>query len=258
MLELKGLGVNPFVQNSDEIYEILRATGENVLDQFVPDEIFFYGTGCSTEEKCQVIEESLFRAGFHIASVNVQHDLLAAARALFSDREGIACILGTGSSSGIYNGSEITDQVMSLGYVLGDEGAGVDMGKRLLVEVLKERMPSELIKAFKQDFIYSNQEIKNMIYSSERPNQFIASFTPFLNKNIEHQFCRNIVEDSFKQFISLNIDLYEEAIESNIGFVGTVAYSFKDILESLFESRKLQVEKILKEPMEGLIEFHSV
>ena len=125
----------------------------------------------------------------------------------------------------------------------------------IIVEVLKGRLPDDLLMNFKKDCNYSNQEIINTIYASDRPNQFIASFAPFINTHIDYPVCRKIVEDSLNRFIDLNINAYDNSLK--IGFIGSVAFSFKDILVPLLESRGLNVGRILKAPMEGLIEFHS-
>lgn len=255
--EYHSLGINPFVQNAIEIENILKEVYEASKMYKGALNIHFYGAGCTTLEKKKIIQSGLNKAGFNTVNINIEHDLLAAARSLFNDRQGIACILGTGSSSGVYNGKDISEQVMSLGYVLGDEGAGADMGKRLLVEMLKERMPDDLYSIFKTSYSISNQEIIDRIYKGERPNQFIASFTPFLSQNITHSFCRKIVEASLSRFISLNIEQYERSKDIELGFVGSVAFSFKDILIPMLEGYGYKIGSILKDPMPGLIEYHS-
>lgn len=249
-------GVNPYVHTSERIInEFNNAFSKLDSNEFI-EKIHFYGAGCSNSEMRTKIESACKRSSFSSIQIEVYHDLLASARALFGKEEGIACILGTGSNSCVYNGLEITDELPSFGYLLGDEGGGFDLGKRLINAIFKREAPVNLIDSFESQHQLSPEIIKHKIYFEEGPNKFVASFSIFLKENIENEFCRKLVHTSFQSFILANVKKYERHEVLPISFVGSVAWNFKDILLDALKNEGLIAGNILKSPLEGLIDYH--
>ena len=219
-------------------------------------EIYFYGSGCGNEKNCSLIEEILSSV-FINAKVSVTNDMMAACHALFGNNEGIACILGTGSNSCRYNGVEITENMVSLGYVLGDEGGGSHLGKSLLHDYYYRILPDELSKKLENEFDMRLNVFLDNVYHNNQVSRYLASFSIFLYKNIEHEYVKSLCSRCFDVFIDNFISRYEHAKGYEIGFVGSIAFYFQDIIKQRLEIKGLRISKILKNPIEGLVVFHS-
>lgn len=248
-------GMNPFFRNTKDIAEelqniVLPQTGINVK------QIHFYGAGVINEEKGNIVKKALIQL-YPKAEIEVQSDLLAAARSTLGNEEGIACILGTGSNSCLYNGEEITEHIPPLGFILGDEGSGAVLGRKLLADFLKGIMPVHISKKFKERFKLDYAGFMEGVYKKEKPNQFLAQLVPFLKENISDEYCSNLVETSFEEFVKRNIFSYSEYKQQPVCFVGSVAYYFQEQLKNVFEKNQLQLKIVLKEPLKGLLNFHT-
>ncbi len=249
-------GINPFYQTTDEISAEL---GEVLLPQ-IPEpakisEIHFYGAGCSFPEKKNAVRDAL-KMFFAEASIEVESDLLGAARSLLGHEKGIACILGTGSNSCYYNGSAIEQNISPLGFILGDEGSGAVLGKLLVADCLKNQISEDLKNAFFRKYNYSAAEILENVYRKPFPNRFLAQFTPFLSEHIEEPYVFNLVFDAFDSFLCRNVLQYP-LDDLRVGFTGSVAYFFKDTIEIVCSERGVQISDITQNPMEGLMQFHK-
>jgi len=248
-------GMNPFFRSEEEIFRelettLLPATGPAV------DQIFFYGAGIVDAEKGEVLQRALLRAYPH-AAVETHSDVLGAARALFGNQTGIACILGTGSNACLYNGREITDTVSPLGFILGDEGSGAVMGRKLLGDFFKQVMPLPLREKFAHRFAITREEALNRVYRGEKPNHFLAAFTPFLSENSHTAYCQELVNKSFSEFFERNVTKLPGYQNFPIGFVGSVAFFFSQILNETAAAFGFDQTTILKEPIEGLANYHT-
>ncbi len=247
-------GINPFFRTTESIVaelqkELIPKTGTSV------SEIFFYGAGIIDSKKAQTIKDALQQL-FATAKIEVESDLLAAARATFQYEKGIACILGTGANTCLYNGQQIIDHVPPLGFILGDEGSGAVLGRKLVADYLKGIMPDDLSQKFSNQFQLNYTGFLESVYKKERPNKFLAQFTPFLYNNINNDYCVNLVIDSFKNFIERNIKLYSGYQDETIRFVGSVAYYFQPQLKEAMQLTGLNYGGVLKEPLDGLKKFH--
>jgi glucosamine kinase len=194
---------------------------------------------------------------FPKAKIEVQSDLLAAARGTLGNESGIACILGTGSNSCLYNGSEIIDHVPPLGFILGDEGSGAVIGRKLIGDFLKRIMPENISEKFKNQFQLTYADFLEGVYKKEKPNRFLAQFVPFIHENIDSKYCSNLVENSFEEFIKRNVLSYSGFQIQPISFVGSVAFYFQENLKNVLEKNHLQFKTVLKEPLNGLLKFHT-
>jgi N-acetylglucosamine kinase-like BadF-type ATPase len=182
---------------------------------------------------------------------------MAIARAACQDKKGVVCILGTGSNAGFYNGKKITKNSPGLGYVLGDEGSGAYLGKKVLQYFLYKTFDEELMNMFEKKYHLDRAAILNKVYKEPTPNSYIASFTDFLVENRGHYMIENIIEDGLNDFFFTHLNKLNESWLHPIHFVGSVAYGFKDVLKQLAEGYEIELGKIVKSPMDGLIEYHS-
>lgn len=251
-------GINPNYLTKDSISNIL----ENELRPLLPYDgklirkVYFYGTGCSTKQKHELIKELLSTITPN-ADVVADHDLLGAAISICGKDMGVACILGTGSNSCFYDGENIKKTTLSLGYLLGDEGGGVYIGKKILYHYLKNHFPEELKRSFEIEYKTTREELINLMYKSENIVSFFANFTYFASQNIAHPFLQELLKNCFMDYFTEQVLIYEEAKSFPIGFVGSIAYAFQKELKFVAEELQLRVGKIIKNPIEGLKDFHS-
>jgi N-acetylglucosamine kinase-like BadF-type ATPase len=183
--------------------------------------------------------------------------LLGAAHATLGRKEGIICILGTGSNSGLYNGTSIIENVPPLGFILGDEGSGAVLGKKLLADYLKGVLPEHLLQSFKIQFNSEYSEFMEHVYKKEKPNRYMAQFVPFIKQHINDSYCKKLVENSFIEFIERNIAPYSNYKDHKISFVGSVAYHFQDQLKKVLTKQHLNMGVIEKEPINGLQKYYQ-
>lgn len=247
-------GINPFFQSRREISRSVRLELPDSFFKKRFEQVFFYGAGCSSEDKKSILGASLV-AQFK-SPIQVESDLLAAARGLLQNEPGIACILGTGSNSCFYDGDKIVKHVQSLGYVLGDEGSGAVMGKKFLADCLKELAPKELIEAFYDKFRITSDDALEYVYNRTFPNRFLSTFSYFLFEHLNDDYVYNLVCQNFREFFVRNVMQYDY-LNNPIHFVGSVAYNYSDVLREVAKELGFGIEKIVETPMAGLIDFHT-
>jgi len=247
-------GLNPYLLSGDNICQLLQEELPELSGLSVSD-LYFYGTGCNNTEKENVLEDSLDRF-FTAGEIHVASDLLAAARSLCMNEQGIACIIGTGSNSCYYDGNSIVSNVSPLGYILGDEGGGAFIGRNLLSGVLKKQLPGYVIDNFYKAYPLTRNEILDNVYSRPFPNRFLGQFTKFVSDNIHVPELQNIIISGFDDFIRRNILQYPEAKELPVHFTGSVAYYFRSYLEELIHKYRLHPGKITLKPMDDLVIYH--
>lgn len=253
---IQTIGINPYQMNNEAIKEVLENELYPHLNSETIKNLHFYGAGCSTKVKCNLID-SVLQDFFKQANIEIHHDLLGAARALCGHEAGIACILGTGCNACYYDGTEIQDQMNSLGYVLGDEGSGAYMGKIFIRDYFQNVMPADIQNLFREEFNPVLETILDNVYNQPRPNRFLASFAPFFLKNIEHPYVLELVSSSFDDFFSKYVLKFKESKNTKIHFLGSIAYHFSDVLISSALKAGLQPGKILESPIQGLIDYHK-
>jgi N-acetylglucosamine kinase-like BadF-type ATPase len=249
-------GISPYFLNKEQIIELLQKELMVKLKNITVDEIYFYGTGLGNANNVKVIKDVLKKL-FPAAKTEVNHDMLAAARALCGKEKGIACILGTGSNSCYFNGKKIIKNNPAIGYVLGDEGSGAFLGKKVIQYFLYNTFDENLKAAFQKKFNTNATEILENVYKKPLPNRYLASFTIFLAENRGHYMVENILEDGLNDFFFTHLLKYRESWSLPIHFTGSVAYGFKDILKEICDSYQLQLGKVIKAPMQGLVEYHN-
>jgi len=246
-------GINPFYQEEENISAILQKEF-TAAKKF--DSIYFYGAGCINKEKQDIVRNSLMQV-FEAKHIFIGSDLLAAAHSMCQDQSGIACILGTGSNSCYYNGNEIVANVSPLGFILGDEGSGAVLGKKLIGDILKKQLPQSLINDFFETYQTTAAEILENVYKKSFPSRFLANFTKFLSKNIKHPEIENIVVKSFHEFVIRNLRQYPGIERMPIHFTGSIAFYFELQLRKVIEEQNLILGNIERAPMKGLIRYHN-
>jgi glucosamine kinase len=249
-------GISPYFLNSEQIHNLLLNELCPILKKSRIDEVYYYGTGCANPANAKIVKKAIQQT-FPGSSVQVTHDLMAAARSLFGNQKGIAGILGTGSNSCYFNGKKILKNSPGLGYVLGDEGSGAYLGKKVLQYYLYETFDTELKLKFDAKYNTTTVEILENVYKKPLPNRYLAGFAIFLAENRGHYMIENVIEDGLNDFFFNHLSKYKETSSLPVSFVGGIAYGFKDIVKELCETYKFELGKIIRNPMEGLIDFHS-
>jgi N-acetylglucosamine kinase-like BadF-type ATPase len=249
-------GISPYFLNDESLGKILREELASKLKDAPVDEIFFYGTGCSNPANVSLVKRGLKKI-FSKAKVHVEHDLLGAAKAVCGDEKGIACILGTGSNSCYYNGKKIVKNSPGLGFILGDEGSGTYLGKKVVQHFLYNTFDGDLMERFSAKYPETQSEILDNVYKNPLPNRYLAGFANFLVENRGHFMIENIIEDSLNDFFFTHIFKYRESWTMPINFLGSVAFGFKDVIVQMCHDYELTPGKIIKDPMTELIKYHS-
>ena len=250
-------GINALLMTEEQIRETLAAELAEKVKGYAIESVYYYGAGCLFDDICANVRRAIAHNVPTAKTIEVHNDLLAAARALCGQNEGIACILGTGSNSCYYNGKEIVDNVSPLGYILGDEGSGAVLGKLLVGDVLKNQLPKELCEKFLAEYDLDRQKIIEGVYKKPAANRFLASLSPFLIKNIEEPAIHRLVLNAFKSFFVRNIENYSNYKSMPVSFVGSVAFYYKDVLAEAAKALDITIGTIIKSPMEGLVKYHS-
>jgi N-acetylglucosamine kinase-like BadF-type ATPase len=250
-------GISPYFFDTAQITNILEKELLPSLKGIKVDEVYYYGTGCIKPNNNQIVKRSIKNIFKELTKVEVTHDVMAAARALYADDKGVACILGTGSSSCYYNGKKIVINKPGLGYVLGDEGSGAYLGKKVLQYYLYNTFDEELTGRFNVKYNIGTTDILESVYKKPLANRYLASFTPFLSENRGHYMIENIIEDALNDFFFHHICKFRESWTLPVSFVGGVSYYFQDVLKELCRSYEFTMGKILKNPMEGLAVYHQ-
>ena len=249
-------GMSPYFVNAAQVENIIIKEVLPFLKKNKIDEVYFYGTGCKNAENVKMFKK-VFKKIFNDASVHVDHDLSGAAKALCGNEKGIACILGTGSNSCYYNGKKIVKNSPGLGFILGDEGSGAYLGKKVVQHFLYHIFDDDLRTRFDAKFVTNGSEILESVYKKPLPNRYLASFAIFLAENRGHYMIENIIEDGLNDFFYTHLISYRESSKLPVHFTGGIAYGFKDVIQQLCIGYDLKLGTILRSPMEGLVRYHG-
>ena len=240
------LSVNSLLENK-KLYSVKEDTLQ----------IFFYSAGCGNGENKRVIREILFNV-FPKSEINIETDLLGAARGLLKSLKGIIAILGTGSNSGYYDGKKISSKQPSLGYILGDEGSGNAIGKALIRAYAYNEMPKEMVQAFESAFEVDQQKLLGRLYKESFPAYYLASFASFCIKHKNEKFIHELIQKELSCFFKHHILRYENIRNCKIAFTGSVAWEFKNILDDLSGQENLYISKVEKAPIHSLADYHFI
>ncbi|MEP1150618.1 MAG: N-acetylglucosamine kinase [Balneola sp.] len=248
-------GLNPHFLSKAEISESIADLVKTNIRDVKIDQVFFYGAGSVNLSNKKILRD-VFTQTFPSAKVYIETDLLAAAKACFGKTEGIACILGTGSNTCVYDGEKIIKKIPSLGFVLGDEGSGGYFGKKLLNSYYYKNMPSELREELESKTDMDLDYVLNRVYKHPQANKFVASFTEIVSAFKDHAFIKEMVREGFEDFADKQLSYFEESRSLKIGFVGSIASVFEDVLREVLKERGMEVSIIVRNPLEKLAEYH--
>ncbi len=248
-------GIHPLMLDKNSIFSELKNQFKTI-DKETVKSIFFYGAGCGTPERSEIILH-LLSDFFTKATIEVHSDLYAAARALFQSQSGIACILGTGANSGYYDGAEIRQKARSLGYILGDEGSGAYLGKQIISTFLKQAFEPDLQSILENKITMDVGEIIDKVYRQPYPNRFLASFTPLTKAYIQFESMQKICRSSFDDFFKQYLLIYDNVHSLKVSFVGSIAFHFQDMIKEIAENYNISIGQFVEKPIGLLIQYHQ-
>lgn len=247
-------GINPVFQAEEEMAREAEVVAQ-ALEKALPETVCFYGAGCIPTH-IDTVKHALMHALPGTDRIEVHTDMLGAARGLCGHHPGIACILGTGSNSCLYDGQQIVANVSPLGFILGDEGSGAVLGKLLVGSLLKNQMTPALKEAFLAETGLTPAEIIERVYRKPFPNRFLASLSPFIAQNLQEPCIRRLVLDSFRDFFRRNAMQYEDYNRYPIHCTGSIAFHYREVLEEAAAGLGLHLGTVVPSPLEGLIAYH--
>jgi len=257
IIQFQTIGFNPYFQSSEDIYNEIKNKLIPVLHDQLHSitQISYYGAGCSTSDKIQVVKQGLYLAFGNILS-EVNHDLLAAARALCGKEKGIACILGTGSNSCFYDGKEVVENIPSVGYLFGDHGSGATIGRTFVQHYFDEKLPIHLKTAF-ENAGYQREIILEHVYKKPMPSKYLASVVSFLVNFNNDSYIKELIKNCFLIFFDAQVSKYTDAKKLPVNSVGSIGYYYKDLLTDAAKEKGFIIGNIIKSPIDGLIKYHS-
>ena len=248
-------GINPFHQDAENIATVIEEELLPKMGNIEPEGIFFYGSGCR-EDKVEMMCGILGKAFPQCARIEAQGDLLAAARAVCGEREGIACIMGTGANSCLYDGNRVVENTPPLGYILGDEGSGAVLGKLFVNALFKGQLPSELKDEWLEETGLSLKIIINKVYREPLANRFLASTSRFIHQHLSVEPLERMVVDNFREHFRRNVNQYGRK-DLTVGAIGSVAYYYREQLQKAAAAEGYSLGKVMRSPMDGLVRYHS-
>jgi N-acetylglucosamine kinase-like BadF-type ATPase len=249
-------GYNPYFVSGDYIIKSLNENLPVDLEKNNISEVNYYGAGCSTAEKRKQVQDAM-EVVFTTAKVNIGHDLLAAARAVLGDTPGFAAILGTGTNTCLYDGKDILQNIDSGAYILGDEGSGCYIGKKLLIDYLRGYMPEAVRENFWETFKLTPDDVNEEIYTKPLANRFCAQFSKFVyDNNVHIEYTRNLVKTSFDDFFRNLVTHYPNYQQYTFNCIGSVGYNFRNVLEEVAIENGMKVGNIIRSPIDNLVKYH--
>lgn len=254
MVAFETIGFNPYFIDSVSVLNELTSSNLNEIKNEVTH-VYFYGAGCSSDAKCKVMFNPLNKF-FSNARVEVEHDMLAAARATCGKEKGMVAILGTGSNSCLYNGNIIVENVAALGYVLGDNASGADIGKAFIKTYLAKELPSVVEEDFNEQYNLSLADILDGVYQQPLPNRFLAGFSLFVHQHLDNPSIKKMVQQRFDLFFEKNICKYTDYQKYPLHLVGSIAANYKSLIEKIASKYQVKLGKIIRKPIEDLVSYH--
>ncbi|KUJ50399.1 BadF/BadG/BcrA/BcrD ATPase family protein [Chryseobacterium sp. JAH] len=254
-LKTETIGFNPnFISRELIVPEIEKNTSLTSVKNSIT-KIYFYGSGCGVKQNCDTVEQEVGRV-FINAKITVREDLAAAAYAAYNGKPAIVCIMGTGSNSCYFDGENLKIKLPSLGILIGDEGSGSAIGKQLVRRFFMQKLPQDLHAEFEETYHLTVEEALKNMYHSTRPNAFLADFNKFVVERKDHPYFIQMVSEEMKNFFEYQVLPYEESKESEINFIGSIAYYYENILRSVASELQLNVGQVVQKPIESLVNYH--
>ena len=254
--KISTMGFNPFFHTEEHMYKEMEAS--DGLSKYAREikAIHYFGAGCSSPERNAIVKRALTQFFPNADNVHVEHDLLGAALATCGDQPGIACILGTGSNAGYFDGNELHDEVHALGYILGDEGSGCYMGKKLVIDYLYHKLHSQIEEELEKTYGVNKEVIFENVYKKAFPNVYLASFARFLSNHRDYYYVRKLVRKSMLEFLDIHVCRFDMYDKIPAHFVGSIGFYFEDILREVATQKGVQVGQVIKQPIHNLVNYY--
>jgi N-acetylglucosamine kinase-like BadF-type ATPase len=256
LLHFQSEGMNPKYLSKKQLHEIFNDQIVEKIGNALPEAVYFYGAGCSGQESRRKLRD-VAQVFFTTTSIAIEHDLLGAARACFQHNEGLVAILGTGSNVAYYDGREVHERFPSLGYLLGDEGSGTDLGKELVKNYVLEKFDNEIVKLFQSKYKFTSEQLIVALYEARPPNRFLAQFAPFILEHAQHPQIDVLIKGCLRRFFETQLYQYNNYRNLDIKFVGSIAHFFRDQLKAVGDELGLRLRESIRYPIHHLVEFHS-
>lgn len=253
-IEFSTKGINPFFINEKEICKLLSGHPEIQNYNSKITEVHFFGAGCSSPDKREIVSNGLSKV-FSKAFINVESDILGAVYATCGTSKGFTCVLSTGSNIAFFDGEITHFGNHGIGFILGDEGSGAYFGKKLITSYLYGNMPNAMKKAFEEAYTLDRETIIDNVYSKPSPNIYLASFSRFLYKQKQNPMIQQMLYEGFDEFAKMNVITQENYQSYPCHFVGSVAYFFREIVTEVCAKHKIQLGKVIANPIINLTEY---
>lgn len=250
-------GVNALTASYAEATEVYReaAAAISAISEDVAA-VHYYGTGCSTPQVCRETAARL-QTAWPGTAVEVAGDMLLCARAMLGHSPGVACILGTGSNAAVYDGHGISRGGAGLGFVMGDNGSGCELGKRLLSDWLKGLLPADLHRDFAAYGAPARETLLERVYRGKAPARWLASFAPFLSQRRGHPYVDAMLADEFRRFVTRDILPLVSDHGTPIGCAGSIARVFENELRDAIRAAGLTGDvNVAGDPMDGIAGYY--
>ena len=256
VFRLRTLGLNPAVVAREELNNRIVNMFQLINVKEAVSEIHFYGAGCGTAQPSKILKEVL-AAIFVNATIHIAEDMLAAVYAATGKTPALVCILGTGSNSCYFDGTQLQMKTASLGYILMDEASGNYFGKLLLREYFYDKMPKVMAARFREEFNLDADVIKENLYRMPNPNMYLASFAKFMFAFKEEKYIKKIIKRGFQEFFKYRVLPYEKDAQTPLYFIGSIAFYFRDILEKVAVKNGHVITDVIQRPIDNLLAYHK-
>jgi N-acetylglucosamine kinase-like BadF-type ATPase len=249
-------GINPYFHDAKSVASTLKQIDFSPFTHQDFTEVDFYSAGTNTSQNVRIMNQG-FKGVFTNAKVNIAHDLLGAARALFEDEDGIAGILGTGSNSCLFINGKIVSNLGGQGYILGDEGSGMHIGRKVVRDFMNDLMPKDILQAFIDHYGLTKDQITFAVYKKVFPNRFLAGFSKFVYDHKDHEYCQALLDDAFTKYFERYIIQYPDYQKYRLRIVGSVGYFFQDLIKEKAQHYGIEFDKVIQGPIDGLLKYHT-
>lgn len=250
------IGFNPYHIDAISIEaEITKNNDLKAIAEKITN-VYFYGAGCSADFLTDIVKDG-FKNFFCHADILVAHDLLAACYAVYRGKPTVVCILGTGSNACYFDGKEVSEATPSLAYILGDEGSGSYMGKKIVHAYFSNKMPKHLAKVFDDTYHLTISELNINVYQKPLANAYLATFSKFVNEHKSEPFVQNLIYSAMRDFFDAQVMPIPQARFSEINFIGSVAHYYEEIIRSVAATFHLEVGHIVRKPIDNVVEYHK-
>ena len=249
------VGINPYFHDEEFVFSAIKDNQSLYSISSQIEEVYFYGAGCSSEKLNSIVLRGLQKV-FTQAEIHVDHDLSACALATYQGEPGISCIIGTGSNSCFYDGTNIFESIPALGYILGDEGSGAYFGKKLLADFLYNKLPENIHFSLQNDLGLDKEKIISNVYMKPGANVYLASFMPFIFSHFDDKYISNMILEGFKTFIDTHVRCYQDYTKYKVHFIGSIACLFQKELDQACQFYNVTLGQVIKKPIDGLADYH--